>query len=69
MKVLGKRRSMIIVTLAVLLLAVGVVIGSGANFSKTERHRPTTRSRPASSTRDEAPLLHCRADGSGRRGH
>jgi hypothetical protein len=35
MKVLGKRRSMIIVTAAVLLLAVGAWVGSGANFSKS----------------------------------
>jgi hypothetical protein len=33
MKVLGKRRGMIIVTAAVLLLAVGAWVGSGANFS------------------------------------
>jgi spore coat-associated protein N len=33
MKVLGKRRTMIIVTMAVLLLAAAVVIGSGANFT------------------------------------
>ena len=33
MKVLGARRTTVIVTLAVLLLAVAVVIGSGANFT------------------------------------
>ncbi len=32
-KVLGKRRTTVIVTLAVLLLATAVVIGSGANFT------------------------------------
>ena len=36
MKVLGKRRSMIIVTMAVLLLATAVVIGSGANFTSQQ---------------------------------
>lgn len=36
MSVLGMRRTMIVVTLAVVLLAVGAWIGSGANFSKTE---------------------------------
>jgi len=33
MKMLGKRRGMVIVTLAVVLLAVGAWIGSGANFA------------------------------------
>jgi hypothetical protein len=36
MHVLGKRRMMVVVTMAVLLLAVAAWIGSGANFSKTE---------------------------------
>lgn len=35
MKVLGKRRTMVVVTMAVLLLAVAAVIGSGANFTST----------------------------------
>lgn len=33
MQVLGKRRTMVVVTMAVLLLAAAVVIGSGANFT------------------------------------
>lgn len=36
MKVLGKRRTMVIVTMAVLLLSVAVVIGSGANFTSQQ---------------------------------
>jgi spore coat-associated protein N len=36
MKVLGKRRTTVIVTLAVLLLATAVVIGSGANFTSQQ---------------------------------
>lgn len=34
-RVIGRRRTMIVVTLAALLLAVGVVVGSGANFMAT----------------------------------
>lgn len=36
MKVLGTRRSMVIVTMAVLLLTAAVVIGSGANFTSQQ---------------------------------
>jgi hypothetical protein len=36
MHVLGKRRMMIVVTMAALLLAVAVVVGSGANFTSTQ---------------------------------
>jgi hypothetical protein len=38
MKVLGKRRTMVVVTMAVLLLAVAAVVGSGANFTSQQQN-------------------------------